>query len=358
MTPAQFVAHLKQQEPARAYLFLGPEPYQRDFCRKALVERVLPSPEERENGFARFDMDETPLEAVIEDARSMSLFASRRLIIASGAEAALPRTRGGASEESEEEGGAGNFAAAALERYLADPSPDVVLVFEASRYGFHGDEKKKIERVRKFYAGVRMEVEFAPMDAPHARQFAETLAKRAGLAIGPAELDMLVDALGAEAARIAAEIEKLKLYASGGAKIGAEQIAELVPEARDATIFALVGALGRGDRVKALDILDTLVRHSEYLPLALSFLATQFRFALAAREAGLRSAQQIQGHFSKLGIPMWFSRAQQVQETLASFSPDKLARAVEAVYQADKALRDTRPDDRVVMEDFILRVTA
>ena len=43
------------------------------------------------------------------------------------------------------------------------------------------------------------------------------------------------------------------------------------PEARASSIFALVNALGRRDRARALEILDTLTRTGEYLPLALAF---------------------------------------------------------------------------------------
>ena len=90
----------------------------------------------------------------------------------------------------------------------------------------------------------------------------------------------------------------------------------------------------------------------------MSFLGTQFRLALAAREAGLRSPQQIQAHFARQGVPMWGSRAEQVFQTVSSFSKKRLLAALKLIFQADKSLRDTRPDDRVVMEEFILRLTA
>jgi DNA polymerase-3 subunit delta len=133
-----------------------------------------------------------------------------------------------------------------------------------------------------------------------------------------------------------------------------DDIAALVPDARAASIFALVNALGRRDRARSLEILDTLTREGEYLPLALAFLATQFRMALVAREANLKSAQQIQGHFSRLGVPMWGSRAEQVQQTVARFSQPQLERAIKLTFEADRGMRDTRPDDRIVMERFIL----
>ena len=63
-----------------------------------------------------------------------------------------------------------------------------------------------------------------------------------------------------------------------------------MPDARATTIFALVNALGRRDRARALEVLDTLTREGEYLPLALAFLSAQFRLALVAREAGLKSS--------------------------------------------------------------------
>ncbi len=355
MTPHQFLAGLKQREPAPAYLFLGPEPFRREFCRKALIERVLGP--EGESGITRYDLEETSLAAVIEDACTLSLFAARRVIVVSGAEAALPRGRAAAAAEDDEEGG-GKGSGAELAAYLREPSPDVVLVFEASRYDFQGDDKKKIERVQKFYAAIPVVVEFPEMSDEEARKFAESQARRAGLNLGAAELDLLVEALGGKAARIAAEIEKLLVYAGSGKPIGAAEIAALVPEAREASIFALVGALGRNDRVAALGVLDTLIRQSEYLPLALSFLGTQFRLALAAKEAGLKSPQQVQSHFSRQGMPMWGSRADQVYQTVASFPAGKLGAALEAIYEADRALRDARPDDRLVMEQFILRLTA
>ena len=72
MTSQQFISQLKQKGPGPAYLFIGPEPYQRDFCRKALIECMLPGAEERENGLTRYDLQETPLQAIVDDARSLS----------------------------------------------------------------------------------------------------------------------------------------------------------------------------------------------------------------------------------------------------------------------------------------------
>jgi DNA polymerase-3 subunit delta len=107
-----------------------------------------------------------------------------------------------------------------------------------------------------------------------------------------------------------------------------------------------------------LEILDTLTKEGEYLPLALAFLSTQFRMALAAREASLKNAQQIQGHFSRMGVPMWGSRADQVYQTVMKFNRSQLQGALKLIFQADRGLRDARPDDRTIMERFVLELTA
>jgi DNA polymerase-3 subunit delta len=240
---------------------------------------------------------------------------------------------------------------------LKDPSPGVALIFEAMRFDFEGDDKRKQERVRKFYASVQEVVELRRFGPTEARQETDALARRAGFRLDPAAADLLVEALGADIARIAVEIEKLALYA-GTRVVGVDDIGALVPDARSTTIFALVNALGRRDRARSLEILDTLAREGEYLPLALAFLSSQFRMALVANEAGLKNSQQILGYFQRLGVAMWPSRADQIQQTAAKFAAPQLERAIRLIFEADRGLRDARPDDRIVMEQFVLKLTA
>jgi len=354
MTPAQFLARMKKREIAPAYLFAGPDFYQRSICREALLQAAL-GDADRENAVTAYDLAETELAQLIDDARSLSLFASERVILARAAELALPK---GKSSEEFADDGPGGGQAELLAGYLRDPSPGVVLLFDCSRYDFDGEDKARIERLRKFYAAVTETVELRRYTSDDAQSEARKLAGRAGLQFEPAAMELLIESLAADMARIAVEIEKLALYAGQGRPVTVDDIGILVPDARATTIFALVNALGRRDRVRSLGVLDTLTRDGEYLPLALAFLAGQFRTALAAKEAGLKSPQQIQAHFSRAGVPMWSSRAEQVYQTVSKFSKEQLQRAMTLVFEADKGLRNARPDDRVVMEQFVMKLTA
>ena len=354
MSPEQFLGQLKKQAPAAAYLFYGPEGYGRDQCRRTLAERVLP-PDERVEGVTRADLDDTTLTQVLADARALSLFARDRLIWVANADSVLPRGRTAATAEDDDEGRVSpgdNLAA-----YMKNPTPGTVIVFDASRVAFDRDGKSRLDRLLKFFAPVTAQVEFRPFDHAESIRLARDLSKKAGLEIGAAELELLVESLDGEASRIAVEIEKLRLFDTGGRPITANDLALLVPDARASNIFNLVEALGRRDRTAALEILENLVREGEYLPLALSFLETQFRFALMAREAGLRDAYQIQNHFSRGGPPMFRARAEQVAATAQKFTSRQLAKAIHATFETDFGLRDARPDDRIVVERLIFSLT-
>jgi DNA polymerase-3 subunit delta len=353
MTPAQFLAKLRRNELPPVCLFLGQEGYNRRRCHDAAI-RALPHIEPE-----RHDAGELSLAAIVDDARSMSLFASERLIFVMNAEAAMPRSsRSAATSDDDDDDGAAPVPkgeTALLEAYAKSPTPGVTLIFEATRWDFEGDDKTKAERARKYYGAITEVVEFRRFTVDEARMELDRIARATNVKLEPAAAEALVEALAADVARIAVELEKLSLY---GKPITAEELPLLVPDARQSTIFGLVAALGRRDRARSLETLDALVREGEYLPLALTFLATQFRMALVAKEANLKNSQAVQGHFQRAGVPMWGSRAEQVAQTAAKFTKDQLEKGLKLIFETDRDLRSARPDDRTVVENFVIKLCA
>ncbi len=317
------------------------------------MKRALPE-EARAEGLTAIDLDETTLAAVLDDARSMSLFAAERVIWVCSAETALPRRLNAASED---EDGGDKSQTGALSDYLSSPTPGTVIVFECSRYDFAGDDRPKMERVQKFYSAVPAVVEFKQYTPESSRYLAQELAKQFKIKLAGAELAALLEYVAGDANRLAAEMEKLALFVGEGKNITMEDLRALVPNAGQSTIFALVNALGKGDRAGALKSLGILVREGEYLPLALTFLNTQFRLALAAKEAKISSPQQAQAFFTKLGVRMWRDRAEQVMATAMAFSEQRLSKGLAAIYETDKKFREGYRDDRVVMETLVLALT-
>lgn len=353
MTPDQFLAKLAKQPPAPVYLFLGQEGYQRQLCKDALLARCLP--EGSSEGFTWLDLEDTTVSSVLDDARSMSLFSSDRLIWVSSAELALPR-RLTSTTDDDEDGTKGSDSA--LADYLNSPTPGTVLVFECSRYDFAGDDRPKLERVQKFYSAIPSMVEFRHFTPESSRFLAQELARKSNMKLTGAELNALLDAVAGDAVRLAAEIEKLSLFVGGERRVTMEDLRTLVPNAAQTTIFALVNALGKADRAVALRSLQILVREGEYLPLALTFLSTQFRLALAAKEAKVTSVQQAQSFFTKIGVRIWRDRAEQIMATAGAFTAERLAKAIAAIYETDKKFREGYRDDHLVMETLVLALTS
>lgn len=354
MTPEQFLARIGKSAPAPAYLFIGQEGYQRRRCKEALIARVLAA-EARSDGLTQTDLENTSLAEVLDDARSLSLFAADRVIWVCSAELALPRRLSSSTEDSED---GERSSGAQLSEYLKQPTPGTVLVFECSRYDFNGDDKQKLDRVERFYSAIPNKVEFRHFTPELSRALAQELAAKYKLQIAGAEMAVLLDAVAGDANRLASEMEKLSLYVESGRAVTMDDLRVMVPNAAQSTIFLLVSALGKRDRAGALRSLDILIREGEYLPLALTFLSTQFRLALAAKEAKISSTQQAVSFFSNMGVRIWRDRAEQVMGTAGAFTQDHLKKATALIYETDKKLREGYKDDRVIMETLVLALTA
>jgi DNA polymerase III subunit delta len=353
MSPEQFLARISKQAPAPGYLFLGQEGYQRRICKEALLDCVLAG-RSRGDGLTQIDLENSSLTDVLDDARSLSLFSSDRVIWVCSAEAVLPRRL---PAEGEEAGDLERLGTADLAGYLKAPTPGTVLVFECSRYDFGGDDRVKLERVQRFYSAVPAVVEFHPFTPESSRFLAQQVAKQLGVKIGGAELAALLDATGGDANRLASEMEKLALFAGRERAIVMDDLHALVPNSAQSTIFALVNTLGKRDRAGALNCLDILIRDGEYLPLALTLLSSQFRLALAAKEGRLTSVAQAQTFFAKIGVRMWRDRAEHVMGTANAFTDDRLAQAVALIYETDKRFREGYKDDRIIMEGLVMALT-
>ena len=361
MDPAQLLLQLQRKGPApklaAGYLFLGSELFSRDGCRKALIGAVL-RPEEREGGLVEYDLGETALEALIDDARTLSLFNPSRLIVGYNAEAVTGRGRRAEETAEEDEESGGRAKAGLLENYFARPTPGVVLLFEAVRLDWDDrDEKKKLEALERFFAAVPVKIELRRIDQRAALEGARSLALQNQLQIEDALLAELAEALGHDMVRIANEISKLAVYSGGKGEITRETLAALVPEARSSGLFELTDALAARNRKRALEILDTLARMDVYLPLQVNFLAGLFRHALAVKESGARSETDVSRLFNRLGLPIWPARARQALETARRFSREQLERAVILLFETDRDLRRERPDDRIIMEQLVWELT-
>ncbi len=348
MTPKQFLDNLKKEEPLPIYLFLGSELFFRDRCRSALANVVLGQSDAETGNYkdlTEIDLRDQNLTTLIDEARTMSLFASARLLIGSCSEALIPRRTSTKAVESFE----------VLHDYAKAPTPGTVLLFEAIGVDFDNrDDKSKIDRLAKLFGDTCAIVEMKRLSAEQMMYESTELAKQLDLEIAPSLLDGLIDMLGGDMGLLANELEKLSLYVGSDRPVKADDLDLLIPAARRRGVFEFSDALAHGDRVRALYILDTLAEMGVSWSMQVNLIAGLFRQALAMKEEGARTAQQVLNVSKKNSIRMWPPRARQLIEVGRHFSPKQLERALMKLGQADRDLRRERPNDRVIMEQLVV----
>ena len=345
MTGRQFIQQLKKEGPGAGYLFVGAELFLRDRCRTALKDAVLPAGSQ--DSLVEIDLKQESLPRLLDETRTLSLFASERLIVGVNAEGALPRAGTKAAKELKGQ----------MVEYFSKPTPGVTVLLECTRFDSQErDDKAKIERVVKFYQPVPVTVELNRLSATDALRACTKVAKDLGLEVGQDVLVELVEMLAADMGRLERELEKLKVYKPEGAITRAD-LDEIVPEAKQSGVFELSEALARKDRSRALETLNNLASAGTYWPFQLSFLGSLFRQALAVKELKVRNANAVTAELGRRGVRVWPSRARQLLDIAGMFSRKELGDALIGVFEADRDLRRERPEDRIIMERLVVRLT-
>ncbi len=349
LKPGDLIRQLRKGgKPAPGYLFLGAEPFYRERCRQTVRKAAL-GPQPDETAIEEIDLAEQRLTALVEAARTLSLFSSERVVIGRNAEQAVPKV---GSE-------AARLDKRALADYFADPTPGTVVLIEAVKHDSRerGD-REKLSRAAKFYGAVPVCVELEALSVEEARYVAKVLAGRMGIDLRPDVLAEMVDMLGADGFRIENELQKLSLYIGGSRPVTQEDLDLLLPEARQSGVFDFSQALAERDRTRALGLLDTMSQAGMYWPMQLNLIAALFRQALAAKELGLSGARDIGARLGAFGLRVWPARARQVDGIVSRFREEELRKGLVAVFEADRDLRSPRPDDRVVMEMLVMKLTS
>ena len=198
-------------------------------------------------------------EALVASLAAISLIASHRYLLADGVE------------------GWGKRDTEAVAEALAATPPDTTVVLVA-----HGKAPPPLEKAVKGAGG-----EMLLYEAPREREIPKLLVAEASELGFTLELDaarILVDRLGPRPLRLRNELERLALW-SGGGRVGAEEIMEMIADTSEEAIWTLADAIVEGDEAKTLSVAESLVAQGEALPRIVYSLAPRLREALkAARE--------------------------------------------------------------------------
>lgn len=232
----------------------------------------------------------------------------------------------------------------ALAGYVADPSPSTCFVITAEKI----DGKTKLAKAAKA-SGAWLSVE--PLKGGLLERFASGEAKRRGHAFDGPAMAAFLDATGNDLAAIDDGVERLSLYVGEGRSIDREAVENVITRVRVDTIWSLVDAIALKRTKVALEASLSMLADREPPLRILAMVARQVRMVAkmkTALEDGMSQAEAVKA----AGAAPF--KARELADSAKKFSDSDLRRALVLLRDADVALKGSKREPEIVMEETVL----
>jgi DNA polymerase III subunit delta len=234
--------------------------------------------------------------------------------------------------------------------YLPNVPPNTLLVFVET------DAPPKSGPVARALEASQVKQQFFPTlaGAPLTRWVKER-AKVNGGQIGDRAASMLATFVGGDLHSLSNEIQKLVAYAGPGRAIEPEDIQLLVNQVGEVNVFALVDAVGQGQRKNALVALHKLLDNGERPERIMVMIARQIRLLLQARE-GLDRREPPDSLARSLGLTGFPLR--KVLEQARLFASVRLLEMHRSTLETDLNAKTGQQDPSLALELLVTELTA
>ncbi|MEJ5348823.1 MAG: DNA polymerase III subunit delta [Desulfosoma sp.] len=322
-----FFKQLREAPLRNIYLFRGDDPSLLDKAWEALVEAVRAregSPIQGE----QMDAKETSVHEVLSRARTVPMFASRRVLRVRDVDLWPKEQRD------------------LLERFVVYPSPRSHVVLTLG-------SKKSWKNLEKAVAAHGAIVDFQPMQERQLPVWVREKAAAQGKAMTPSAAFLLVEAVGTDLHALETEIEKLCLYVGDAATITAEDVEAACSRVRSEHVFKLMDHVVEGRSKAALETLRQLLLKGD-APLALlALLARHVRLLWQVKD-GLDRGETVGSLAQKMRLPPF--AVEKTARHAHLFSEDALLQLHAAIIAIDLSLKTTTLDPARALEGLLYRM--
>ena len=318
---------------APIYLIHGEESFFADRVAE-LFENLLPEQDRAFNLFTFYPLEKEP-DDVMDIARRYPMMSDKIIVLVKEVQTA--------------KGGAGKWINR-LAKYAENPSPSTILVLLAK--GTKVACKDFTDRAKKS-GGVIIEI--PKTKDGDLKAINQKFIKNAGLKYEGAVIDMLVDNIGNDLAKLYNEINKLKLILPPGATVTPESVEKNIGISREFNNFELCKALACRDALKAIKIIRYFNSSQKENPwvLTLSAIFSTFSNALIGfytdrTDAGIQQAIGAR-HFGALN---------DCKNVMRNYSPAQLIEIMNLLREADANGKGNRSrlSTEQIMETLILNI--
>ncbi|MFD2612694.1 DNA polymerase III subunit delta [Paenibacillus gansuensis] len=321
------------------YLCYGSEKYQMDEFLAYLTGQLI-EPEYMDFALSKFELSETRLDDVLDDAETPPFLAPRKVVVAKDAVFFT-----GAKDSSKVE-----HRVDRLLEYIAKPSESSVIVFTVSADKL--DERKKIVKQLKERGGV---VPFQPLSAEELVQWVMRRAEKLKCRMDRTSADRLILNAGTSLQALSREMEKLSLFVGEGGAVTEEVIESMVVRTTEQNVFLLIEEIAQLRVQRAMSIFYDLLKQREEPIKLIALIARQFRIILQVKELTHQGYSQQQSA-SQLALHPYAVKI--AAEQGRRFETKRLAGILSELAELDYRMKSGKIDKVLGLELFLLRMAA
>ncbi|MNW33742.1 DNA polymerase III subunit delta [compost metagenome] len=333
------IKDIKAGKVSPLYLCYGTEKYQiQEFVK--LLQDQLVDRDQRDFAVATYDLTETPVEVVVEEAETLPFLVPRKLIIVRDSSLFMAGKEGGKLEHKID----------ALASYLNNPADHSVLLFLVN--GEKLDERKKIVKAMKAAGTV---LSFMPLGQNELVEWVMRGVEKRGCRMDREAAETLIAANGVQMTSLAVEVDKLCLYAGEGGLIDSAVVEQLVARSTEQNVFVMVEHIAGLKLDKALSIFYELLKQREEPIKIAALIARQFRIMLQVKDLARQSYSQ-QQIASQLGLHPYAVKV--AGEQARKFEAAQLKAILNDLAQLDYKMKTGGIDKVLGLELFLLKLGA
>jgi DNA polymerase-3 subunit delta len=328
---------IKQREIAPIYLLYGTEAFLINETKQLLLNHIL-TEEELDFNFSAYDLEETPIEVVVEDAETFPFLGDKKVIF-------LHNPSFLTAEKTKEKA---DHNLSKFEAYLKEPAPYTVMVISAPYEKL--DERKKITKELKRSA---VTFEAKKLNEHELKSWVKDRAKSYGIEFEPGALDQFLALVGTNLFMIKSELEKLSLYAADEKKINVNLIEKLVSRTLEQNIFTLIEKVVQRKLDEALRIYFDLLKQNEEPIKILALLSGQFRLIYQVKELARRGygQQQIASYLKTHPFRVKLAAGQ-----VDKFTDEELTNLMTLLAEADYQMKTGGMNKSLLIEMLLFRL--
>lgn len=294
-------------------------------------------PEERDMNFSNFDLEEVPLDDLINEAISAPFFGERRLVFAERPYFLTSERIKSSVDQNVD----------LLTRYIQNPTPSTILVIFAT-YPKLDSRKKIVKQLKKLATNV----DASQMESHFLVKTIRDNLRTDGYQIDNDALEMLVNKTKANYSQIINQMDKLKLYAMQTKKIDAKAVNELVPQSLDDNVFELMNQILSKNVYQAEELYHQFLLQKIDPILLVAIIMSQLRTLIQTKVLSGRGlteatiAKNLKIHPYRVKMTLKQSR---------NLNPSQLTEMFDAIVNLDYQIKSGQGDKELLFDFFIAK---